>query len=342
MAKAKPPVLTADMRIVVFAGDDPYLIPEHTKRFADLLRDAHGDIEQFTFDGASADLATILDELRSYGLMQSHKLVVVDHADEFLANKGDGTAGRVTNRSGIERYAAEPVEHATLLLRAKTWRKSKLDTLVNKVGTIMKVEPPTPATAMTWCIARAKKRYEVDLARPAATLLVERIGVELARLDVEIGKLASFVGDRAEVTRDDVVEMVGLSREEQAWAIQEAILTGDAGFAVRKLRELLTISRQSEVPITWAVCDLMRKVYVASRLREEKMPAATVAKQLKLWGPSKNAILGFAEQIDPQTASRLFHAAIETDRNGKSGIGLPARSLEALTVQIADSMSRSA
>ncbi|MCA9296771.1 MAG: DNA polymerase III subunit delta [Phycisphaerales bacterium] len=329
------------MRIVVFAGDDPFLIPEHTKRFAAVLREAFGDIESFTFDGTNTDLATVLDELRSYGLMQSHKLVILDHADDFLANKGDGTSGRIGNRQGLERYAAEPVDHATLLLRAGTWRKSKLDDLVTKHGMILKVEPPNTATAVQWCIARASKRYGVEVKRDAATLLVERIGPELARLDVELSKLASFAGDAPVVTRAHVVDMVGLSREEQAWVIQEAILTGDTGHALRKLRELLTISRQSEVPITWAMCDLMRKLYSASRLRREGMPAATVAKQLRLWGPARDAVIQIAERHEPATLAHLLEAAMETDRRGKSGVGLPARSLEALIVQIADTISRS-
>jgi DNA polymerase III delta subunit len=341
-----PPALSADMRIVVFAGDDPFLVPEHTKRFASVLRESFGEIESFTFDGTNTDLATVLDELRSYGLMQSHKLVILDHADDFLANKGDGTSGRIGNRQGLERYAREPVDHATLLLRAGTWRKSKLDDLVNARGMILKVEPPNSATAVQWCIARASKRYGVEVKRDAATLLVDRIGPELARLDVELSKLASFAGGGADsatvVTRAHVVDMVGLSREEQAWVIQEAILTGDAGHALRKLRELLTISRQSEVPITWATCDLMRKLYAASRLRAEGMPAATVAKQLRLWGPARDAVLRIAEEQEPSTLAHLLEAAMDTDRRGKSGVGLPARSLEALVVQIADTIARSA
>ena len=339
--KAAPPAFTGDIRLAVFAGDDPYLIPEQTRRLASALEEAHGELETFTLDGTSTDLAAVLDELRSYGLMQSYKLVILDHADEFLAQKGEGS-GRVTNRVGLERYAAEPVDHATLLLRAKTWRKSKLDALITAHGLIYKVEPPNAATAVQWCMARGQKRYEVQVEREAAALLVERIGVELARLDVELGKLASFVGGSGVVTRDHVGEMVGLSREEQAWVIQEAVLTGDAGHAVRKLRELLVISRQSEVPITWAVCDLMRKLYAAARLREARTPAATVAKQLRLWGPGKDAVLRIAESTPAPVLAGLLQSAMETDRRGKSGVGVPARSLEVLLVEIADTIQRAA
>jgi len=326
------------MRLVVLAGDDPYIVPEQTKRFIDTLRETHGDVEVFAFDGTTVDLATVLDELRSYGLMQTFKVVVLDAADEFLARASD-EAGRTSNRAGIEHYAAKPVDHAVLLMRAKSWRKSRLDAMIEAHGAIIRIKPPNAASAVTWCVARAKKRYEVEVDRDAAVLLVERIGVALARLDTELGKLASFAGETGRVQREHVDAMVELSREEQAWVIQEAILTGDAGHAIRKLRELLAITRHAEVPVTWAICDLMRKLHTAAQLRQQGMPSATIAKQLRLWGPARDAVLNIAQRTPAALLGDCFHDAIEVDRQGKTGVGVPARSLETLLVRIADTLS---
>ena len=85
-AKSAPPA--AGMPIVVLHGPETFLIEEYTRRLVTELQQAHGEIEQFNFDGASCTLAMVLDELRSYGLMQSHKLVVIDGAAEFMRASG--------------------------------------------------------------------------------------------------------------------------------------------------------------------------------------------------------------------------------------------------------------
>ena len=107
--------------------------------------------------------------------------------------------------------------------------------------------------------------------RNAAQLLVEKLGTGLDRLDMELAKLASFVGLGKTVKRELVVDMVGLSREEEAWILQEAMATGNANAALGKLRELLDVSRHNEVPLMWGVIDLTRKLYASSMLMRRGM-----------------------------------------------------------------------
>ncbi|MGA1393980.1 MAG: DNA polymerase III subunit delta, partial [Phycisphaerales bacterium] len=203
--------LDASMRIVVLHGRELFLLWEWSRMLTERLREAHGDVGVVRFDGSNAPVADVLDELRSFGLLEPHKLVIVDDAERFLAVE--------SKRRSLEQYAASPEEQATLLLRAGTWRPGNFDKLVAKVGTIMKCEPVSEEKAIAWCIARASKRHEADLDREAASLLVERIGSDLGRLDGEIGKLAvspaaAEAGQRPRIDRGLVAAMVGASREE--------------------------------------------------------------------------------------------------------------------------------
>ncbi|MHC4909871.1 MAG: DNA polymerase III subunit delta [Planctomycetota bacterium] len=322
---------SAAMRIIVLHGKERFLLREHTRQIEGVLSAAHGDLERFDFDGASTDLATVLDEVRSYGLMQQHKLVVVDRVDQFLS-------GNDTVRRGLERYCEGPVDHATLLLRGETWRRSKLDKLIAAVGVVHKIEPVDERRAAAWCRGRCEKRYETTIEPDAASALVEQVGVELDRLDAEIGKLASFAGAGHPITTQIVADLVGLSRERQAWAIQSAIASGDAARAASTLRELLEISRQPEQLVSWAITDLLRKLHAASRLLEEGTPPTAVSKSLRLFGDSQRLILGAARRRSPARYAQLLRAAIETDWRTKRGIGDPVRSLEALSVSVADTI----
>ena len=68
------------------------------------------------------------------------------------------------------------------------------------------------------------------------------------------------------------------------------------------------------------------------------MPAGAIAKELKLWGPDRDVILRLANRIEPARLAQLLRSAIDSDRRTKRGIGRPARTLEVLAVEIADTV----
>ncbi|MBT8484504.1 MAG: DNA polymerase III subunit delta [Phycisphaerales bacterium] len=339
-----PPTLDATMRVVILRGPDRYLQLAYTQMLQTALEAEHGEITPFSFDGATAEPAAVLDELRSYGLLQTHKLVIVDAADALLAapkavaaeTPRKGRGGPTPARTLFERYASDPMESATLLLRAATWRPGKLDKLVAKVGSIVKCEAPDVRTAATWCVARCAKEHDATIQPDAARLLVERIGPELGRLDTELAKLASFVGPGAEITPDAIRSMVGLTREEQAWAIQSILLRGSPAPVVTKLRELLEVSRQPEALVTWAVIDLLRKLHTAAQLLRQGEAPAEVARTLKLWGEARTTVLSAARHVEPDQLAGLLLKAIRADLRSKSGVGRSSRTLEVLAIEVAD------
>ncbi len=333
------------MRIVVLVTEDGFLMREYTRQIADALRDAFGEIEEFSYDGGSAALADVLDELRSYGLIQRHKLVILENADEFLKeSKDDDDAGapgsRPGHRQAMERYAADPVDHATLLMRARTWRAGKIDKAIAKVGMIFKAAALDDAAASAWVVKRCKKQYECEIKPDAAALLVAQVGAELGRLDVELGKVAAYVGTGGVIERSVVGELVGLSREEKVWAVQGAIASGEPRLAMAKFDEFRPIDSGTQTMIAWSIMDLMRKIHAAGRLLGQGENQFSVAKRLKLWGDAQNAIIGAARRMRPEVAADLLDRAVRTDQHNKSGVGNPVRSLEALAVEIADTIRK--
>jgi len=333
---------SADHRIVVLHGKESFLRSEHTRRVLACLHERFGAVDEFSFDGASCSLADVLDELRSYGLMSQHKVVVVDNAEQFM--QGDD------RRRAMERYAESPMQDATLILRSAGWRPGTFDKLVAAVGVILKCEAPGAAEAVRWAVARSQKRHGVELSAAGAQALVERVGPDLGRLDSELGKLAvgalaaaqvpaqgGTPGSAAHVviTPELVKEFTGLSREEQAWEIQGALATGDPAQALSKVDELLRVSRAPEVMLAWSAIDLVRKVHDAAALAAQGQPDGAIAKQLKLWGDGAAVVLRVARLVPLARAAALLQAAVAADRRMKSGLSPePSRAIEALAVQV--------
>lgn len=334
---------TAEHRVVLLSGDNLFLAQEHTAALREKLEAVHGKdgVEVVTFDAESGGISTadILDECRSFGLMQQHKLVVVDNAAAFV---------KEDRRPIVERYVQAPSETATLVLRAPKWYKGKLDDMIAAApGIVVECGAVGEAVAVRWAMNRAVKRHNAEIQEDAALALVDLLGPELGRIDSELGKLAAAAqagvggaGGAASpetkpvITKATVASLVGKSREETAWEWQGVLMTGRAEPALAQLRDLLHVSRQPAQLAWWAALDLTRKLAIASRSLKAGQNPEAVARALKLWGPSKDQIMGFGRQLTPESAGRALRAAVEGDRRSKSGLGDAERSLELLTVKL--------
>ncbi|MEQ9460035.1 MAG: DNA polymerase III subunit delta [Phycisphaeraceae bacterium] len=321
--------LDTTQRIVVLHGKERLLQQLYLHELMRALRDEHGEADPMIFDGRSATLAEVFDELRTFGLMQSHKLVVVEEAEAFVKE----------HRQALERYAESPPEHATLVLRSPVWRKGNLDKRIAKVGAIVGCDPLSVREAAGWVVKRSKAQHGVAISPAAGALLVERMGVALSRLDMELGKLAAMVEGET-ILPGDVERAVGRTSEEQAWAVQDAALaslvSGRAHHALEGITELIDLAGQPEVLVTYFVADGVRKLSLAQRLTARRVGAGEIAKRLKLWGPRSRVFLEAAGRLDPEAVGRLFDRAVESDARSKSGFGSARRNLETLCVRLAD------
>ncbi|MCA9277911.1 MAG: DNA polymerase III subunit delta [Phycisphaeraceae bacterium] len=312
-------------RVVILTGADEFLRRHYTTVYRELLEAEHGEVEVLRFDGEQAQPAEVLDELRSFGLMQQYKLVVVESADKFLAEG---------NRAVIERYTQQPVESATLILRSGAWRPGNLDKMVAEVGAVIKCEPLSVPDATRWAQGRTQKRYEAKLDDDAARALVDRVGVDLGRIDAALGKLAIGAGKGGTITREMVNDMVGVSREHDFWSIQQWLIGTKPEMALSQLRERIDQSpRDAAVPITFACTDLARKIHgMTVGLKQGDNPRS-LAGTLKLWGPSFDAVLSASRRADPEKTLALLNAATRADQHQKSGVGDSTRILERLVLQ---------
>jgi DNA polymerase III delta subunit len=353
-------------RVLILSGPERFLQEQYLRELRSGLASVHGDdgIDTVRFDGAQGPriLADVLDECRSFGLMQQYKIVLVENA-EVLVKAGDDDAPATTKPSSgrarrghvpasarelLESYCADPSSNATLVLRAGVWRPGNLDKAVEQVGAIIKCEAPTDLAAISWAIGRASARHHTSIDQEAARRLVGAIGPDLGRIDSELAKLALAAGGQGEpITLDLVESLTRLTREQEFWAIQDALLAGAPARSLAQLRELIDVSRHDPVPITYTYLETARKIHAAARGLAEGRPRASIAGGLRVmgFGPKRDLAidqifsaaqsLGPGGPTGPSTggALALFSAAIAVDVANKSGLGEPVRNLERLSLR---------
>lgn len=325
-AKDPAPDFTGAEPIVVLHGKEPFLQTEHTRRLREAVEGRSSEpVETLRHEGKTAQLADVLDDLRSVGLMQQHKIVIVADADPFIT----------AHREALERYAESPEPTATLVLRPGTWNASwKLHKAIRKVGVVVKCESPNEADAARWLTRRAAEHHRVKLEPRIAGRLVERLGADLGRLDSELGKLAAGLSEGEAITAERIETLVGHASEEKAWEIQEALLSGNPARAIAKLHELIDLAGQPDVLVTYFVADLMRKLHHAAVMLGERQNEFTVCKALRIWPKERQTpFIRAAKRLGTDGAARLLDGLVELDRRSKSGFGKTTPNLERFCIQ---------
>lgn len=286
-----------------------------------------------TFDGTSAALRDVLDELSTIGLFGGGgRMVVVDQADELVSR----------HRAELEDYVARPNRHSFLLLDVKSWpANTRLYKAIAAEGLQIECTAPAAAKLRKWLVGWAQSGYGKKFAGDAADLLLELVGGEPGLLDQELAKLSAAVGDANSISAAEVEQLVGGWRAKTTWDMLDAALAGDAPSALVQLERLL-LSGENAVALLGQVGFSLRRLAAATRLIEQaeargskanlRMALEEVGVRPFLLAKSE----GQMRQLGRRRAAQLLEWLLEADLALKGDSELPSRTvLEMLIVRMA-------
>jgi DNA polymerase III subunit delta len=188
---------TASFPVYAIIGDDSFL---QLQKLAEIVAELPPDADRIEFDGERAELAEVLDELRSFAMFGGGKLVVVRNADEFVSRF----------RSQLEDYIAEPSTSGTLVLRLESLPSNqRIYKAIAKIGKIQACAPPKGKDLPAWIISRGKSVHRLTVTPNAANLLADLIGADMGRLDNELAKLALQCDSGENGAKLDVADVSG-------------------------------------------------------------------------------------------------------------------------------------
>ena len=196
------------------------------------------DVQTIEFNGEQASLADTLDELRSFAMFGSHKLVIIRNADDFISRF----------REQLEDYLAKPSDSGTLVLRVSSLPGTqRIHKLIAKIGKIEQCEPPKNRALVQWIIDRAKTPHKLSADFSSATMLADLIGNDLGRLDNELAKLSLQI-DNGKITQDSILKSVSFQREQEMWDMTNELAMGRPEAALQRWRHLVQLDSSAEFP----------------------------------------------------------------------------------------------
>jgi DNA polymerase-3 subunit delta len=319
-AKSKP------QPVYVLPGDEGFLKRQVFAALDSiLLGDADAEFARTVYPGATAVWSTVRSELDTLPFLSPRRVVVIDQADPFVTNF----------RPVLEKYVAAPAKNGVLILDVKAWpSNTKLAKLVPDAATIV-CKSPRPQDLPRWATNWAKTTHGKKLDADAAQWLIELAGSEMGLLEQELAKLASYVGGRSLITRDDVDQISGRGRAAETFKIFDAIGAGKPDEALSILSRLM---EQGEEPlgVLGAFSWQLRKLAAAARLSRAGRPLGSAIIQAGFKDWQRERVEQQLRHLGRRRLDKLHDWLLEANQSMKSTGALPDQLLlERLVVRLA-------
>ncbi len=281
MGKAKEPASAAGKEMggaggirpayVVYGADNAL----RSRGLGKILERIAGDGNVTEYAG-NAELADVLDELRTMPLLGDRRIVVIRDADAFIT----------AHREPLEDFLAAPVPTGTLVLDTKRWASNtRLAKLVEKIGQAVKCEPPAGKDIPGWLTQYAAKLGK-RMDQAAAQTMRELIGDDEPAIYLsEVEKLVTYVGERPGIGVADVQALISPMRIEKIWGVTDAIADRNAGQAIALWEEVLAGDKEAQFRAVGGLAFGIRKLLRARRLMDQGVPAEQAARQSQVFGP---------------------------------------------------------
>ncbi len=308
---------------VLLLGPEAY----QRRRIKDALTGRYPPDAQAQHDLMEVSLAEILDDARALSLFASERLIWVVNAEAALprgkAAAEDDGAGEASGDSGpLEAYMSDPTPGVTVVFEAIRFDFEGDDK--RRQERVRKFYAAIPDVVELRRFSSHEARHEAEgLARTAGVridgealdLLVEALGGDVARIAVEVEKLALYAGSKP-VGVDDITALAPDARVTNIFALVNALGRRDR---TRALEMLDTLAKEGEY-LPLALAFLSTQFRMALVAREAGLKGAGQVQShftrmgVPMWGSRAEQVLQTVAKFSKPQLERAMRLIFDADK----------------------------
>lgn len=251
-------------------GEEPFFINQ-VMDYAEqhLLPESEKAFNQSIFYGKDADWAAVVNACMRYPMFAERQVVLLKEAQQMR------------DIAKLEPYIQHPLDSTILVVSYKDKKvdgRSKLSKLLKEKGELLSTKKMYDNQIPEWVAGLAQAKG-FSMAPRALSLLIDHIGNDLMRINSEMDKMAINLGSRKTITEEDIETFVGVSKEYNAFELQDALAKKDLAKAFRIVQYFQGNPKAAPIQLVLlALYNFFSKVYMLFGLpaRDEKTVASAL------------------------------------------------------------------
>jgi DNA polymerase-3 subunit delta len=288
-----------------------------------------------TFDLGESSLSAIVDDARAMSLFASERLMFAVNAEAAMPKSSrsaaastddddEGGPAAASDSSPLEAYVKSPTPGVILIFEASRWDfegddKAKIDRLRKFYGAIpdpveFRRFNPDDARLELDRMARAMK---VQLDPAAAEALVEALGADVARISIELEKLALY---GRPITADELPLLVPDARQSTIFVLVNALGRRDRARALQTLETLVREGEYLPLALTFLATQFRTALVVkeANLRNAQQVQGHFQRSGIQMWGSRAEQVWATAAKFSTQQLERGLKLIFEADRDLRS------------------------
>jgi DNA polymerase-3 subunit delta len=275
MAQVSPEQLLARLAggkiipALLLLGEEPYLRDECRARLIEkFVSEAARTWAVSRYSAGRGETQAALDQAQTMAMLSPQQVVFLEDTE---AIEKLGEKNREEAVAQLAAYLDNPAPFTVLVVEATGLdQRMKLGKMLTEKTLVVACglgENSGERQAAAVAFARTIGKEEgVEFEKGAAEDLAEFVAADLMRLKMEIDKLATFVGDKKSISRNDVSSMVISEKTTTVWELADLLAARKSRKALEFLDRLL---RDGEEPLSMvgAMAWMYRKLIEASEIK---------------------------------------------------------------------------
>ncbi|MER2112244.1 DNA polymerase III subunit delta [Solibacillus isronensis] len=313
--------------VYLLVGEESYFVDETIKQLKAALQ-KNEEAEVMTFDLNEQPIDYVIDEADTIPFFSERKLIIAKNAS-FLKATEKGKEKIDHDLKRLESWLQHPTDTAITIFIApyeKLDERKKVTKLMKERCTVILAETPQNNDLNVW-VKNEAEQHGKAITDEAVGKLLEMVGPNMLQLQMEIEKMALYLGEDYEITRELVEDLVAKTLEHDAFKMLNAYLDHNQEEALKIYHDLL---RQKEEPIKLVglLANNIRTMTNIFYLQKKGYHQQQIAKQLKIHPYRVQVISGQRNRPSDQRLLQALYSLAEVDLQLKTTGGNRERHLE--------------
>ena len=309
--------------LYLLTGPEDYLRARYLKALCDAAVPESDTMNRTVFEGKDTREGEIIDLAETMPFFADRRLIVVRDSGFF--------------KSGAETlcdYLQELPDHLVLVFsEAEVDKRGRLYKTVKKVGRVTEF-PIQDAEHLRHWLAGVIGKAGKKMTRRSADIFLDAVGTDMGRLDKEIDKLIAYVGEREEITEQDIAAVTSPGIENRIFDMISAVTAGEKERALALYSDLLAL-KEPPMRILVLIERQYRQMLLVKEMKLDGSSETETAEALKLPPFVVRKMLGFVRHTDTAELRDKAGLCIEMEEDVKNGRISDRLSVDLLLIALA-------